>query len=115
LKHIRQIETPLDQPDKKFKSRKDYRYADQTRTARHPDRRHRHPLSAVSGTLSRGYELAAHEVANAPAGPMQNVAKAKMTELATQILREAAGNLALKISPRSYGARGFYEAYNRTA
>ena len=33
------------------------------------------PLSAVSGTARASYELAAHEVATTPAGPMQNAAK----------------------------------------
>jgi hypothetical protein len=73
------------------------------------------PLSAVSGTLRRGYELATHEVATAPAGPIQNAAKSRMNAAATQILREAAGNIALKISPKSHGAAGFYEAVNRRA
>jgi hypothetical protein len=70
------------------------------------------PLSAVNGVLRRSYELAAHEV-SVTTGPQQNVAKAKMNDLATQILREAAGSLALKISPRSHGAQGLYEGYNK--
>jgi hypothetical protein len=72
------------------------------------------PLSAVNGVLRRSYEVAAHEVSITPAGPQLNIAKAKMSDLATQILRQAAGNLALKISPRSHGAAGLYEARNRS-
>jgi hypothetical protein len=73
------------------------------------------PLTAVSGTLRRAYELAAHEVASTPAGPMQNAAKSRMNAAAAACLRDAAGNMALKISPRSHGAAGFYEQVNKRA
>jgi hypothetical protein len=73
------------------------------------------PLSAVSGTLRRSYELAQHEVATMPTSPALNIAKSRMANLATQILREAAANLALKISPRSHGNAGYFEAINKRA
>jgi len=73
------------------------------------------PLTAVSATLRRAYEHASHEIASTPAGPMQNAAKSRMNAAATACLREAAGNLALKISPRSHGAAGFFEAVNKRA
>ena len=71
------------------------------------------PLTACSATLRRAYELAAHEVITAPAGPMQNAAKSRMNAAATAILRELAASLALKISPRSHGHQGIYEAINK--
>ena len=73
------------------------------------------PLSAISGTLRRAYECAVNDVAGTPDGPKRNIRKAKMSDLATQALREAAATLALRISPRSHGAAGIYEARNRAA
>jgi hypothetical protein len=71
------------------------------------------PLNAVSATLARAYQVAVHEVSVAPIGPMMNAAKSRMNAAATAILKEAAGNIALKISPRSHGSAGFFAAVNK--
>ena len=65
------------------------------------------PLDQVSHQLRRTYEMAQHEAAT-KTGPQ--LAKAAVARIAKEILHEALPHLALKHSPRSYGARAFFEA-----
>jgi hypothetical protein len=53
-----------------------------------------------------------HRTAN---GPQLNVAKAAGARIAKEILNEALPLLALKHSPRSFGACGFFGAINKRA
>ena len=48
-------------------------------------------------------------------GPRKNVANAAVAKFAKEILQEALPHLALKHSPRSFGARGFFEAASTVA
>lgn len=57
--------------------------------------------------------MARHEAAT-KTGPQLNVAKAAGARIAKEILNEALPLLALK-SPRSFRARGFFEAINKHA
>jgi hypothetical protein len=59
-------------------------------------------------------QLAQHDAATM-IGPHKNVAKAAVARFAKEILQEASPHLALKHSPRSFGARGFFEAINKRA
>jgi hypothetical protein len=72
------------------------------------------PLDQVSHQLRRAYEMAQHEAAT-KTGPQRNVAKAAVARIAKEILNDALPHLALKHSPRSFGARGFFEAINKRA
>jgi hypothetical protein len=57
-------------------------------------------------------QLAQHDAATM-IGPHKNVAKAAVARFAKE--QEASPHLALKHSPRSFGARGFFEAINKRA
>jgi hypothetical protein len=57
----------------------------------------------------------AQQEAATKTGPQGNVAKAAVVRIAKEILNEALLHLALKHSPRSFGARGFFEAINKRA
>lgn len=67
-------------------------------------------LDTVSHDLRRAYESAALAVSMAKASPARNAMKAELNRIAKAILAEALPTLALKASPRSYGARGFFTA-----
>jgi len=74
------------------------------------------PLDQVPGHLRVRYEDAQRAVAVTKAGPKRNQAKADLNKIAHEILADRLPHLALKASPRAYGARGFFEALaNRTA
>lgn len=71
------------------------------------------PLNRVSGPLQEAYAKAERDVASLPAGPQRNVAKAALNLATKNILIEQTPHLLLKASPRSYGAKGFFEALAR--
>jgi hypothetical protein len=71
-------------------------------------------LQTVPSDLRRKYEHAALILGSTPAvSPQRNAAKAYVNQIAKEILVAMAPTLALKASPRSYGAQGFFSALQR--
>jgi hypothetical protein len=71
-------------------------------------------LATVPSDLRRQYEHATLIVTSTPANsPQRNLAKSHLNKVAAAVLVAMAPTLALKASPRSYGAAGFFQAMNR--
>jgi len=68
-------------------------------------------LTTVPSNLRRQYEHAQLILGSTPANsPQRNAAKSYVNKVAAEVLVAMAPTLALKASPRSYGARGMFTA-----
>jgi hypothetical protein len=68
------------------------------------------PVEHLPIGIQNEYAQAELAVKTAPAGPLQNAAKAKLAEVVKKAIAAAAPQMLLKASPQHRGASGFYSA-----